>query len=89
MFDSWAVKIKQLNGFINGSFFSSNGEIEIPEAPNKPKIRLDFIAQKLDLSGILESGALDSFQFKKLLPESLYGQLENIKPQTPQPLILS
>jgi len=77
--DDNEVKIKQLNGFINGSFFSSNGEIEIPEAPNKPKIRLDFIAQKLDLSGILESGALDSFQFKKLLPESLYGQLENIK----------
>jgi hypothetical protein len=77
--DNNDLKIKQLNGFINGSFFSSNGEIEFPAAPAKPKIKLDFIAQKLDLSGILESGALDSFQFKKILPDSLYGELANIK----------
>ena len=40
---------------------------KVPAAPAKPKIKLDFIAQKLDLSGILESGALDSFQFKKMV----------------------
>lgn len=71
--------IKQLNGFLNGGFFSSSGEIELSNNQSKPKIRLDFIAQKLDISGILESGALDSFQFKRLLPESLFGEIANIK----------
>lgn len=70
--------IKKLNGYIDKKYFSGEGEITFRKN-SKPLINGLVIAKELNLKNIYESGLLEAFQFKKILPKELSGTISDIQ----------
>lgn len=72
-------QIKKLNGFIDKKYFSGEGEITLVKKNEKPLINALILANELNLKNIYESGLLESFQFKNILPEELSGTISDLQ----------
>ena len=70
--------VKKFNGYLDKKFFSSAGEI-IFRKDEKPFIDANIFAKELNLNNIHKSGLLQSFQFKKIIPDELSGEISDLK----------